>query len=152
MTKRRAINPAALPAVGQPLAGGFYAGRLFFDGAEHAVIDAGRQFEVDAHWWQEQGPRPRISGATCRFDGMANTRAMAAEGSAIARQVLDMNIRGTWGWHIPSIEELQVLRCNLLQLPDWNSSMSQRDNSPNAFACARKYGRCVKMKSKFFCV
>ena len=119
MTKRRAINPAALPAVGQPLAGSFFAGRLFFDGAEHAVIDAGRDFEVAAHWWQEEGPRPRIRGATSRFDGMANTRAMAAEGSAIAREVLGMNIRGTWGWHIPSIEELQVLRCNLLQLPEW---------------------------------
>lgn len=119
MTKRRSINPAALPAVGQPLGGGFFAGRLFFDGAEHAVIDAGRDFEVAAHWWQEEGPRPRIRGATSRFDGMANTQAMAAEGSAIARKVLGMNIRGTWGWHIPSIEELQVLRCNLLQLPEW---------------------------------
>lgn len=139
MNKRRAINPAALPAVGQPLGGGFFAGRIFFDGAEHAVIDAGREFEVAAHWWQEEGPRPRIRGATSRFDGMANTQAMAAEGSAIARKVLGMNIRGTWGWHIPSIEELQVLRCNLLQLPEWNSSMSQRDNAPNAFACAHDY-------------
>ncbi|MFI8555808.1 hypothetical protein [Pseudomonas putida] len=119
MTKRRAINPAALPAVGQPLGGGFYAGRLFFDGAEHAVIDAGRDFEVAAHWWQEEGPRPRIRGATSRFDGMANTQAMASEGSVIARKVIGMNIRGTWGWHIPSIEELQVLRCNLLQLEGW---------------------------------
>ncbi|MCP3792551.1 hypothetical protein [Pseudomonas sp. N2-11] len=117
--KRRAINPTALPAVGQPLGGGFFAGRIFFDGAEHAVIDAGRDCEVTAHWWQEEGPRPRIRAATSRFDGMANTQAMAAEGSAIARKVLGMNIRGTWGWHIPSIEELQVLRCNLLQLPDW---------------------------------
>ena len=135
MIKRRAINPAALPAVGQPLAGGFFAGRIFFDGAEHAVIDAGRDFEVAAHWWQEEGPRPRIRGATSRFDGMANTQAMAAEGSAIARKVLGMNIRGTWGWHIPSIEELQVLRCNLLQLPEWG-----HDGSYTVRGAAQAFG------------
>lgn len=140
MNKRRSINPAALPAVGQPLSGGFYAGRIFFDGAEHAVIDAGRDFEVAAHWWQEEGPRPRIRGATSRFDGMANTQAMAAEGSAIARKVLGMNIRGTWGWHIPSIEELQVLRCNLLQLPDWGrQGLGQDKDASQAFVCAHDY-------------
>lgn len=140
MIKRRSINPAALPAIGQPLGGGFFAGRLFFDGAEHAVIDAGREFEVAAHWWQEEGPRPRIRSATSRFDGLANTQAMAAEGSAIARKVLGMNIRGTWGWHIPSIEELQVLRCNLLQLPDWGrQGLGQNKEAAQAFVCAHDY-------------
>lgn len=140
MIKRRTINPAALPAVGQPLGGGFFAGRIFFDGAEHAVIDAGREFEVAAHWWQEEGPRPRIRGATSRYDGMGNTQAMAAEGCAIASKVLGMNIRGTWGWHIPSIEELQVLRCNLLQLPDWGRSGYGQDKcAPQAFACSHDY-------------
>lgn len=140
MIKRRAINPATLPSVGRPLAGGFFAGRIFFDGAEHAVIDAGREFELAAHWWQEEGPRPRIRGAASRFDGMANTQAMAAEGSTIARKVLGMNIRGTWGWHIPSIEELQVLRCNLLQLPDWGRlGLSQDKEAAQAFVCAHDY-------------
>ncbi len=65
MTKRRTINPAALPAVGQPLSGGFFAGRIFFDGAEHAVIDAGREFETAAQWWEQPGPRVNVRGA-CR--------------------------------------------------------------------------------------
>ncbi len=123
--KRRQISPAALPAIGQPFAGGFYAGRIYFDGAEFALIDAGQEFETSAHWWDHEGPRPRIRGATHRFDGMANTLAMSAEGSTIATKVLGMNIRGTWGWHIPSIEELQVVRSNLLQLPDWNHRMCE---------------------------
>ena len=38
--KRRQISPAALPTIGQPFAGGFYAGRIYFDGAEYALIDA----------------------------------------------------------------------------------------------------------------
>ena len=60
--KRRQISPAALPAIGQPFAGGFYAGRIYFDGAEYALIDAGRDFECTAHWWEQEGPRPRIRG------------------------------------------------------------------------------------------
>lgn len=117
--KRQQISQAALPEVGQPLAGGFYAGRIFFDGAEHAVIDAGRAFELTAQWWDRTGPKPNIRGAKSYFDGMANTQAMAEAGSAIAAKVLKMVIRGHRGWHIPAIEELQVLRANLTQLKDW---------------------------------
>lgn len=118
--KRRMISAAALPAVGQPFAGGLYAGRIYFDGSEFALIDAGREYECAAHWWDQPGPKPRIRGATSRSDGLANTLAMSEHGSAIATKVLGMNIRGSWGWHIPSIEELQLLRSNLLQLGDWD--------------------------------
>lgn len=138
--KRRQISPAALPAIGQPFAGGFYAGRIYFDGAECALIDAGREFETSAHWWGHDGPRPRIRGATHRFDGMANTLAMSAEGSAIATHVLGMNIRGTWGWHIPSIEELNVMRGNLLQLKDWGRDGKYQDKeAPQAFVGSTDY-------------
>ncbi|WP_411390724.1 hypothetical protein [Pseudomonas sp. MPB23] len=135
--KRRQISPAALPAIGQPFSGGFYAGRIYFDGAEFALIDAGQEFETAAHWWDHEGPRPRIRGATHRFDGMANTLAMSAEGSTIATKVLGMNIRGTWGWHIPSIEELNLMRGNLLQLPDWNHRMCEA--APQAFRGSHQY-------------
>lgn len=117
--KRRAISPATLPAVGQPLAGGFFAGRIFFDGAEHAVIDAGREFETEAQWWDLPGPRLNVRGAKSYFDGRANTQAMAEAGSSIAKKILGMTIRGHRDWHLPSIEQLQVMRANLLQLPDW---------------------------------
>ncbi|USS54887.1 hypothetical protein [Pseudomonas kermanshahensis] len=118
--KRRAISPAALPAVGQPLGGGFFAGRIYFDGAEHALIDSGREFEVAAQWWEQPGPRVTVRGAASFYDGMANTQAMAEAGSAVARKVLAMTIRGQRGWHLPSIEQLQIMKANLLQLPDWD--------------------------------
>ena len=138
--KRRQISPSALPAIGQPFAGGFYAGRIYFDGAEFAVIDAGREYETTAHWWDQAGPKPRIRGTQSRYDGMANTKAMAEEGSAIALKVLGMNVRGSWGWHIPSIEELNLLRSNLLQLEDWGrDSLGPIKDAPNAFACTHTY-------------
>ena len=65
MTKRRTINPAALPTVGQPLAGGFFAGRIFFDGAEHAVIDAGRDLKSPPTGGRKRG-RARASVAPRR--------------------------------------------------------------------------------------
>ena len=89
MIKRRAINPAALPAVGQPLSGGFFAGRIFFDGAEHAVIDAGREFETAAQWWEQPGPRVNVRGALSFHDGLENTRAMAEAGSATPGRCLE---------------------------------------------------------------
>ncbi|SCZ13210.1 hypothetical protein [Pseudomonas sp. NFACC37-1] len=138
--KRRQISPSTLPAIGQPLAGGFYAGRIYFDGAEYALIDAGREFETAAHWWDHDGPRPRIRGATSRFDGMANTLAMSAEGCTIATKVLGMNIRGTWGWHIPSIEELNVMRGNLLQLEHWDyRNRTSQNSAPQAFVDSVDY-------------
>ncbi|WP_246884476.1 hypothetical protein [Pseudomonas chlororaphis] len=72
---------------------------------------------------------------------MANTKAMAEEGSAIARKVLGMNVRGSWGWHIPSIEELNLLRSNLLQLKDWGRQgwIGNDMDAPNAFACTHTY-------------
>lgn len=118
--KRREISPAALPVVGQPLGGGFFAGRIYFNGAEHAVIDAGREFETLAKWWEQPGPRITVRGAKSFHDGHANTLAMAEAGSSIARKVLGMTIRGQRGWHLPSVEQLQVMRANLLQLPDWD--------------------------------
>lgn len=118
--KRGHISPAALPAVGQPLGGGFFAGRIYFNGAEHAIIDAGREFETLAQWWEQPGPRITVRGARSFHDGHANTLAMAEAGSAIARKVLGMTIRGQRGWHLPSVEQLQVMRANLLQLPDWD--------------------------------
>nr|WP_019360548.1 hypothetical protein [Pseudomonas fuscovaginae] len=93
---------------------------MFFNGAEHAVIDSGREFETLAQWWQQPGPRITVRGAQSFHDGHANTVAMAEAGSAIARKVLAMTIRGQRGWHLPSVEQLQLLRANLLQLPDWD--------------------------------
>ncbi|AHF68721.1 hypothetical protein [Pseudomonas cichorii] len=135
--KRRAISPAALPAIGQPLDGGFYAGRVFFDGVEHALIDAGRDFQVEAQWWDRTGPRPSISGAKSFDDGLLNTHAMAEAGSAIAQKVLRMIIRGTGCWHIPSIRQLEAMRTTLLQLEEWD--YSHDTDAKQSLACMHSY-------------
>lgn len=71
MIKHRATNHAALPAIERSLGGGFYAG------AEHAVIDSGREYEGQAQWHDQADPRITVRGASCRHDGYANTLAEA---------------------------------------------------------------------------
>ncbi|RRV48998.1 hypothetical protein [Pseudomonas sp. p106] len=154
MIKRRAINPASIPAIGQPLGGGFYAGRMFFAGAEHAVIDSGREFDGLAQWQDQSGPRITVRGAQCRHDGYANTLAMAEAGSAIARKVLGMTIRGQRGWHLPSIEQLQVMRANLLQLEDWGRYWTmQREGGPTqAFTKAEYWSSTQNASGSSWCL
>ncbi|MBF8651324.1 hypothetical protein IRZ81_10975 [Pseudomonas putida] len=154
MTKRRAINPAALPGVGQPLGGGFYAGRIFFDGAEYAVIDAGREFETVAQWWDQPGPRVTVRGAVSFHDGYTNTLAMAEAGSAIARKVLSMTIRGQRGWHLPSIEQLQVMRANLLQLDDWGRywTMQRAGGPAQAFTRSEYWSSTQNASGSSWCL
>lgn len=137
---RQPINPAALPRVGQPFEGGFYAGRMYFDGQEHALVDSGREHELAAAWWDKDGPRPNIRGACSCHDGRANTRAMAEAGSTIAAQVLAMSIRGFDDWHLPALEELQLMRANLCQLPKWEVWYAhQGPGGPEQAFCHSEY-------------
>lgn len=118
---RQAVHPGALPRIGQPFGGGFYAGRIFFNGQEHALVDSGREHELSAAWWDQPGPRPNIRGAGSYQDGRANTQAMAAAGSSIAEQVLSLSIKSFDDWYLPALDELQVMRMNLCQLPKWDN-------------------------------
>lgn len=137
---RQPVNPASLPRVGQPFEGGFYAGRIYFDGQEHALVDAGRDHELAAAWWDKEGPRPNIRGACSCHDGRANTRAMAEAGSTIAAQVLAMSIRGFDDWHLPALEELQLMRANLCQLPKWEVWYAhQGPGGPEQAFCHSEY-------------
>lgn len=111
----RAVSSAGLPALGQPFGGGFYAGRYFLRGEERALVVADQSAGFVGQWWDAMGPRPSIE-AQDFLDGMANTRAMAAAGSAAAAKVLLMRSNGQGEWHIPARDELVLLQVNLLQL------------------------------------
>jgi hypothetical protein len=154
MNNHQAINPSALPAVGQPLGGGFYAGRLFFDSAEHAIIDAGREFETLAQWWDQPGARVTVRGAKSFHDGQANTQAMAEAGSAIARKIMAMTIRGVRGWHLPSIEQLQAMRATLLQLPNWGRyQWTDGPGGPaQAFTCSEYWSSTQNASGSSWCL
>lgn len=102
----KAPEAFTLPGIGQPFAGGFFTGIYQQDGKRFAVITAPAAHELEGEWG-EYGEK--IVGASSLTDSRANTEAMAAAGSALAQQVLALEIGGFSDWGIPArdVQELQ---------------------------------------------
>jgi hypothetical protein len=58
------------------------------------------------------GPKEHIKGAESELDGMANTQAMAAAGSELAKKALAVKIEGHGDYYIPSRREARLLQIN----------------------------------------
>ncbi|MCO7503162.1 MULTISPECIES: DUF1566 domain-containing protein [unclassified Pseudomonas] len=104
----KAAQSTTLPAIGEAYGGGFVTGitRDPETGERHLWITAGAEHELQGRWG-EYGEK--IHGAESFTNSRANTEAMAAAGSAIAQQVLALNIGGHNDWAIPArdVQELQ---------------------------------------------
>jgi len=92
------ISAAALPARGQPLAGGTFIERYWLNNQERALVLLGPAFEREGIWG-EYGQ----DVLTHYVDGEANTRAMAEAGSELAKKILEL------GAHIAAPLEGQLL-------------------------------------------
>lgn len=95
-----------LPEIGQPFAGGFFAGIYQQDGKRYAVITAPATHELEGEWGAYGD---KVDGARSLTDSRANTEAMAEAGSELAKQVLALEIGGLTDWAIPArdVQELQ---------------------------------------------
>lgn len=113
----------ATPAVGTPMAGGFFVGLLLVNGIRHAVIDAGKEGELKGVWG-ERGAK--IDGARSFTDGLANTDAMAAAGSQLAKDARALRISGFDDWHIPA-KDAQELQYRHLKPTDETTYCSYMD-------------------------
>lgn len=118
------ISAAELPAIGQPLAGGIYAGRYWLNGEDRALILLPDELESA---WGEYGKEV----VTSYSDGQANTVAMAEAGSELAGKVLELDA------FIPSCLEGQLLmaakHAGLITLREdhwhWLSTQYSADNA-----------------------
>jgi hypothetical protein len=93
--------------IGAPHEGGYYAGRISVNGEQFAVIVApkdGGEF-VDVEWGDDDTD---VKGALSLCDGHANTVAMAAADSDVAKKVLALQIGGFTDWYIPAQDELEL--------------------------------------------
>jgi hypothetical protein len=79
------------------------------------------------------GPYDRLKGAESEYDGMANTRAMAAAGSAIAKQARALNIDGYTDFYIGSHQESRLAYLNAPRLfgagYHWTSTQSRANDA-----------------------
>lgn len=105
MTTATAVEVPTL--IGTPFAGGIYAGRFVLDGHEYAnilALKAAGEHE-DTPWNKSL---KEVSGALSYIDGLANTQAMAAAGSKIAKWALEQRIGDFDDWHIPALDQLEL--------------------------------------------
>ena len=86
---------------GAAFGGGFYAGRFYIGANACALIVAPKaEGEIKAMAWNSS--LKSVAGATSYCDGLANTKAMAKAGSALAKKILKLKIGGYADWHLPS--------------------------------------------------
>ncbi|BAK75425.1 hypothetical protein NH8B_0590 [Pseudogulbenkiania sp. NH8B] len=114
--------------IGTAFEGGFYAGRFRIGAQEFALIVAPKADGETTGKWGEYGAD--IEGARSCFDGLANTQAMAAAGSDLAKWALGLNIGGYTDWYLPSRDELEIPYRNLKPTDDENyCSFRDGDNA-----------------------
>lgn len=118
-----------VPRLGHPWPGqgGIYVGIMRGeDGLAdyHLIVGVGDGAEMSGAW----GERGKIvCGAGHDRDGMANTVAMADAGSALAKNILDLQHEGHNDWYLPSRQELAMCWMNTdgMFSKEWHWSSTQ---------------------------
>lgn len=126
----KAVPAVALPEIGQPFGGGFFSGitRDPETGKRYLNITAGAEHELSGVW----GEYVKIEGADSLTNSRANTEAMAAAGSELAKQVLALVIGGHTDWAIPA-RDVQELQYRHFKPTDENNWAGRRDgDNPNS--------------------
>ena len=108
------------PIIGTSMGGGFYAGRIRIGTQAFALVIAPKDVgeHEDIAWHDSYS---EIEGAKSCCDGVANTKAMAEAGSALAKWALSLTIDGNSDWYIPSQDELEIIYRNLKPTTETNS-------------------------------
>lgn len=112
-------QPQSILTIGQPLQGGFFAGRFLLAGQEYALIVAPK-LEGELADVAYQPARTDAPGALSFNDGRANTDAMVAANSGTAELIRKLRIGGFDDWYLPSRDELEILYRNLKPTEDEN--------------------------------
>lgn len=118
-----------IPRLGElwPGRGGRFVGTIRDEGGDHvrAVIVADADEAQFKGEWGNYGTK--IDGANSASDGLANTKAMAAAGSEIAKKALALTLDGHADFYIPSRREQSLCEMHARDLfkPEWYWSSTQ---------------------------
>ncbi len=93
--------------IGTPFAGGYYAGRIRVGDDVFALVVAPKAAGENHAALNKD--LARVDGALSFFDGAANTTALAAAGSELAKWAQGLAIGGFTDWYLPSRDELEML-------------------------------------------
>jgi hypothetical protein len=105
----KAASAEGIPfQLGQPMEGGFFMGAYMLGAERRGLVVANKaEGELrDVRWHKRFDP---VAGALSFVDGLANTVAMAAAGSELAQKILELRIGGVEGWHLPALDQLELI-------------------------------------------
>ncbi|WP_411835668.1 DUF1566 domain-containing protein [Pseudomonas chlororaphis subsp. aurantiaca] len=127
----QAVPAATIPEIGQPYGGGFFSGitRDPETGKRYLNITAGAEHELVGAWG-EYGVK--IKGADSFTDGLANTEAMSASGSELAKQVRALRIGGHDDWAIPARDQQELQYRHFKPTTESNWQYARSGDNPNS--------------------
>lgn len=133
-----AIAKAVLPAIGTAYEGGFFGGLITLNGETYGLVVAPKaQGELEEATWGVYGND--LPGAISFNDGLANTQAMAAAESDLARWMLALDIAGFSDWYLPSRDELEILYRNLKPTTQQNYCSFRDGENPSTVPVSYPY-------------
>lgn len=143
-------STAPLPAIGAPLAGGFFAGTFLLEGRIHALIVAPKAEGETEAAWQTKG-KDKAPARSMR-DGLANSEAINDDDHPAARFCRSLSIGGHDDWYLPSRHEAALLAENLMPgdgyVPEQTPAEAFREGGPEAFE-RRAYWTSTELESGY---
>lgn len=131
MTQADTTYPTAADLqIGQAIEGGFYAGAIRVGADLFGIVVATKAEGTTKGVWLPT--YTDVPGARSTCDGFANTEAMAAAGSEIAKHVRGLTINGHSDWYIPSRDELEICYRNLKPTNDENCCSFRDGDNPSS--------------------
>ena len=129
------ISTITLPEIGAPFEGGFFAGTYLENGCLTALVVAPKaEGEAEDMEWGGYG---KGTAARSLIDGLANTRAIADDNHPAAKFCADLRIGGFDDWHLPALDQMTVLRANLMPdsgyVPAQTTAEAFKDEGAEAF-------------------
>ncbi|MGF6153977.1 DUF1566 domain-containing protein [Pseudomonas fluorescens] len=118
-----------IPEFGQPYGGGYFSGITVENGKRYLNVTAGAEHELRGVWGKYG---VKIEGADSFTNSRANTEAMAAAGSKVAQQALELRIGGYDDWALPArdVQELQYRHFKPTTEANWQYGRS--GDNPNS--------------------
>lgn len=133
-----AENVSVTISSGNAHAGGFFAGLILVHGETHALIVSPKaEGEHDDAELLKSGAN--VPGALSFFDGEANTAALAAAGSDLAKWAQGLAIGGFTDWYLPSRDELEI--CYRAFKPTDEENYCWRGDNPSSVPAGYAYSK-----------
>ena len=149
-----AIPPdTTIPSIGEAFGGGFYAGDFMLNGHRHALIISPKAVGQSANkmtWGPYDDMTP---GARSLDDGLANSESMRDESHPAAQFCRSLSIDGFDDWYLPSLDEMTLLRRNLMPRaggnPEQTTAAAFQEDGSEAFDTGGWYWSSTEYSSGY---